>query len=76
MASEIEFENLALPISSTENKQLENVVNEKQKEIEKISRNIEENQDRIDVIKDHLKNVRQELQLTQASEEFRFKHFH
>ena len=67
MAAEIELETLALPISSAENKQLENEVHAKQLEIEQLSNNVEENQDRINVITDHLKNVKQELQLTQVS---------
>ncbi len=67
MAAEIELENLALPISSAENKQLENEIHAKQLEIEQLSYNIEENQDRINLLNDHMKNVRQELQLTQVS---------
>ena len=67
MAAGIELENLALPISSAENKQLENEVHAKQLQIETLSREIEQNEDRINVIRDHLKNVKQELELTQVS---------
>lgn len=66
MATEIDLENIVLPISSAENKLLENKVHAKQVEIEKLSHSITENQDRVNIINEHLKNVKQELQLTQV----------
>ena len=67
MASEIDLENVSLPISSEANKKLEQEVHQKQQEAEKITHDINEHNDRIQVIQDHLKNVQQELNLTQVN---------
>ncbi len=62
----IDLENLGLPISNTENKQLETQVQQKEKQITLLQRKADEHKDRIQAITDHLKNVRQELQQTQV----------
>lgn len=67
MATDIELAHLALPIANETNKQLEGEVATRKKEIDKLDGQIEQYQDRVQIIKDHLKNVRQELQLTQVS---------
>ena len=67
MASEIDLENVSLPISSEANTKLEQEVHQKQQESEKITHDINEHNDRIQVIQDHLKNVRQEQNLTQVN---------
>lgn len=66
MASEIDLEHLVLPISNETNKKLEQDVHQKQQEIGKLQHQVNEHKDRIQVMSDHLKNVRQELQLTQV----------
>lgn len=62
----IDLENLGLPISNPENKQLEAQVRSKEKQITELQRKADEHKDRIQAITDHLKNVRQELQQTQV----------
>lgn len=66
MASDADFENLALPISDDLNKELEQEVLQKRKEIEKLANGITEHKDRLHVMGNHLVNVKQELQLTQV----------
>ena len=65
--SEIELEQLSLPISNTENKLLEAEVQGKQKEIATHAIRIDEHKNRIQSIADHLRNVKQELHHTHVS---------
>lgn len=67
MATDVELEHLTLPIANAVNKQLEKEVSKHRKEIDKLQAQIEEHEDRTQIIRDHLKNVRQELQLTQVN---------
>ena len=62
----VDLENLGLPISNAENKQLEAQVQQKEKQITSLQRRADEHKDRIQAITDHLRNVRQELQQTQV----------
>ena len=62
----IELDQLGLPVANTENKQLEAQVQRKEREINSLQLQIDENKDRVQAISDHLKNVRQELQQTQV----------
>lgn len=62
----IDLDQLGLPIANTENKQLEAQVQRKEKEINSLQLQIDENKDRVQAIGDHLRNVRQELQQTQV----------
>jgi UDP-glucose:O-linked fucose beta-1,3-glucosyltransferase len=71
MASEIDLANLSLPISNTVNKQLEKELHDKQKQIDKLEFQVSQHNDRIQVLSDHLNNVQQELQLSQALYEAR-----
>lgn len=64
LESEVELEQLSLPISNTENKLLEAEVQRKQKGTANHEIKIEEHKNRIQSIGDHLKNVKQELQHT------------
>lgn len=64
LESEIELEQLSLPISNTENKLLEAEVQRKQKEVASNEIKIDEHRNRIQSIGDHLKNVKQELHHT------------
>ena len=66
MAADTDFENLALPISDGPNKELEQEVFQKRKEIEKLANEITEHKDRLHVMGNHLVNVKQELELTQV----------
>lgn len=65
-ASETDLGYLSLPISNEYNKQLEEEVAQKQREINNLEQQISEHNDRIQVLSDHLKNVHQELQLSQV----------
>ena len=67
MATDIELAHLAMPIANETNKQLESEVATRKKDIDRLEVQIEQNGDRVQIIKDHLKNVRQELQLTQVT---------
>ncbi len=62
----IDLENLGLPISNAENKQLEAQIQQKEKRITFLQRKANEHKDRIQAVTDHLKNVRQELHQTQV----------
>ena len=62
----IDLDQLGLPVANTENKQLEAEVQRKEREINSLQLQIDENKDRVQAISDHLKNVRQELQQTQV----------
>lgn len=67
MTSQIDIEHLSLPISNEANKQLEEEVYERQKEISSLKQFISDHNDRINVLTDHLKNVKQEFTLTQVT---------
>lgn len=64
--SEVELDQLPLPISNTENKLLEAEVLSKQRDLSSHEVKISEHRDRIQGLGDHLKNVKQELQHTQV----------
>lgn len=62
----IDLDQLGLPIANTKNKQLEAQVQRKEREVNSLQLQIDENKDRVQAISDHLRNVRQELQQTQV----------
>ncbi|XP_052782537.1 coiled-coil domain-containing protein 39-like [Mya arenaria] len=65
--SEIEWdEGLSMPVANAENKALEDEVQGKQRNMVKVKGDLEEYEDRIHAMSEHLKNVRQELQHTQG----------
>jgi len=65
--AEIEWdEGLSMPVANADNKQLENEVQKKQGKIVASQNELGETDDRINAMTEHLKNVRQELQHTQA----------
>ena len=66
--SEVDLEQLGLPISNTENKLLEAELQQKEKEATTYQIKIDEHKNRIQAITDHLKNVKKELQHTQVYE--------
>lgn len=66
MSSQFDLEYISLPISNEENKQLEEDVQLKKSEISTLQQQISEHNDRIQVLTEHLKNVQQELNLTQV----------
>jgi len=59
-------EGMTIPVANAENKILEDEVQQKQKEIIRLQNELSVNEDRVYAISSHLKNVRQELQHTQA----------
>ncbi|CAL1542998.1 unnamed protein product [Lymnaea stagnalis] len=59
-------EGLSMPVANTENKKLENEVQQKQTQVVVCQNELSEHDDRIRAMLEHLKNVRQELQHTQA----------
>ena len=61
MESTLDLERFGVPISNKENKKLEAVVKEKEKEILNRQNNVDLYRDRIEAITGHLKNVKQEL---------------
>ncbi|KAI8772472.1 coiled-coil domain-containing protein 39 [Biomphalaria glabrata] len=64
--AEIEWdEGLSMPVANTENKTLENEVQQKQTHVISVQNELAENEDRVRAMLEHLKNVRQELLLTQ-----------
>lgn len=65
--SEFEWdEGMTIPVANAENKILEEEILKKQKEITALQKELSENEDRVHAMSSHLKNVRQELQHTQA----------
>lgn len=76
LEGDVDLENLGLPISNAENKNLEAQVQKKEKEISVLQRKADEHKDRIQAISDHLKNVRQELHQTQVQLSQTFVHVH
>ncbi|KAM4695071.1 coiled-coil domain-containing protein 39 [Discoglossus pictus] len=56
----------AIPVANTENKDLEEELQRKQKEKTSLLNRVKEYEDRIQAMADHLKNVRQELTYTQS----------
>ncbi|CAH1781534.1 unnamed protein product [Owenia fusiformis] len=59
-------EGFSMPVANTENKSLEESVQRKQKSIVQNKNDLRENEDRVNAMSEHLKNVRQELQHTQG----------
>lgn len=66
MESDIDLEGIGLPIANEANKLLDEDVRKQQKDISRLQAQIDEHKDRVQTIRDHLINVRQELQLTQV----------
>ncbi|KAK2144272.1 hypothetical protein LSH36_772g01071 [Paralvinella palmiformis] len=65
--SEFEWdEGMTIPVANAENKILEEEILKKQKDITSLQKELSENEDRVHAMTSHLKNVRQELQHTQA----------
>ncbi|KAL5476034.1 hypothetical protein EMCRGX_G025936 [Ephydatia muelleri] len=73
MDSGIDLDSFALPVANKENKELQLEIERKQKEIASLKRQSEGYADRIQALSDHLKNVQQELQHTQALHEAKRK---
>ena len=63
---DIDLDGMVLPVANEENKSLEIDVQRKQKLIGELDNKVAEYNERVDAIKEHMKNVRQELQLTQV----------
>ena len=57
---------MGLPVANEENKQLQAEVQLKEREIAELQRQAAHLRDRVQAMGDHLKNVQQELQQTQA----------
>ena len=57
---------MALPVSNEKNKQLEGEVKRREREIAALQVQIDEHRDRAQALRDHLRNVRQELGHTQV----------
>ncbi|KAH9509024.1 Coiled-coil domain-containing protein 39, partial [Bulinus truncatus] len=58
-------EGLSMPVANSENKNLENEVQQKQTQVVAVQNELAENEDRIRAMLEHLRNVRQELLHTQ-----------
>ncbi|KAK7484760.1 hypothetical protein BaRGS_00024045, partial [Batillaria attramentaria] len=72
--AELEWdEGLSMPVANAENKQLEDEVQRKQQMITQNQNDLNETEDRVFAMTEHLKNVRQELLHTQALVEARDK---
>lgn len=63
---DIDLDGMVLPMANEENKFLEIDVQRKQKLISELNNQLAEYNERVDAIKEHMKNVRQELQHTQV----------
>lgn len=63
---DINLDGMVLPVANEENKSLEIEVQRKQKLIGELDNQVAEYNERVDAIKEHMKNVRQELQHTQV----------
>ena len=63
---DIDLDGMVLPVANEENKALEIDVTRKQKLIGELENQVAEYNERVDAIKEHMKNVRQELQHTQV----------
>ncbi|XP_070537855.1 coiled-coil domain-containing protein 39-like [Ptychodera flava] len=64
--SEIEWdEGLSMPVANKDNKLLEDEVQHKSREIVRLKGDLSENEDRVHAMSEHMKNVMQELKLTQ-----------
>ena len=63
---DIDLDGMVLPVANEENKALETDVQRKQKLIGELNNHVAEYNERVDAIKEHMKNVRQELQHTQV----------
>jgi len=59
-------EGFSIPVANASNKELESEIQQKQKEVLTSRHLVEEITDRVNAITDHMKNLRQELQLTQG----------
>ena len=63
---DINLDGIVLPVANEENKALEIDVQRKQKLISELDNQVAEYNERVGAIKEHTKNVRQELQHTQV----------
>ncbi|CAD5110940.1 DgyrCDS295 [Dimorphilus gyrociliatus] len=66
-------EGIAMPVSNIDNKLLEDEIQRKQKKIAALNSKKEENVDRISNLREHMKNVKQELNHTQSLVNFQRK---
>lgn len=65
--SEIEWdEGFSMPVANSENRLLEEKVTQKEKNIVRSQQELQQNEDRVHHLSEHLKNVRQELKHTQV----------
>ena len=71
---DIDLDGMVLPVANEENKALEIDVTRKQKLIGEFDNQVAEYNERVDAIKEHMKNVRQELQHTQVHKMNSSKH--
>ena len=58
--------NIALPIANAENKILEDAVTSKTSERNRLQTDLEENRSKVSALQDNVKNVRDELMVTQV----------
>ena len=63
---DIDLDGMVLPVANEENKFLEIEVQRKQKLISELDNQVAEYNERVDAVREHMKNVRQELQHTQV----------
>lgn len=63
---EFDLDGMVLPVANEENKSLEIDVQQKQKLISELDNQVAEYNERVNAIKEHVKNVRQELHHTQV----------
>lgn len=66
-------EGIAIPVSNQDNKLLEDEIQKKQKKITNLRLKFDENTDRISALRDHMKNVYQELKNAQNLGNFKQK---
>lgn len=62
---DFELDETALPMANAKNKQIEELVRQKDKDVYSLETQIKEISSRIEGMSDHMKNVQQELKLTQ-----------
>jgi len=66
MDMDIDLDRMGLAVANEENKLLESEVQQKQKLIGEINDQLSEYSERVAAMREHMKNVRQELQHTQV----------
>lgn len=63
---EWDVSNIALPVANAENKILEDAVAAKTSERNRLQTDLDENRTKVNALQDHIKNVRDELMVTQV----------